>query len=93
MQIILTHEHADAVLGLDDIRAVQPHSPTNDIDPTAIFLTQYAMDRYNINFLFVGSLCMYYFSSLTIVIYADTLSRHMLFTYFYNVRGYCFHML
>ncbi|XVE51658.1 hypothetical protein DITRI_Ditri02bG0059300 [Diplodiscus trichospermus] len=31
--IILTHEHADAVLGLDDIRVVQPHSPTNDIDP------------------------------------------------------------
>ncbi|KAL4368939.1 hypothetical protein GQ457_05G027170 [Hibiscus cannabinus] len=42
--IILTHEHADAILGLDDIRAVQPHSPTNNIDPTAIYLTQYAMD-------------------------------------------------
>ncbi|WCJ39062.1 Metallo-hydrolase/oxidoreductase superfamily protein [Euphorbia peplus] len=34
--IILTHEHADAVLGLDDIRSVQPFSPTNDIDPTTI---------------------------------------------------------
>ncbi|KAG0467079.1 hypothetical protein HPP92_018659 [Vanilla planifolia] len=43
--IILTHEHADAVLGLDDIRAVQPHSPTNDIEPTPVYLTQYAMDR------------------------------------------------
>ncbi|XP_040960221.1 uncharacterized protein [Gossypium hirsutum] len=32
------------VLGLDDIRVVQPHSPTNDIDPTVIYLTQYAMD-------------------------------------------------
>ncbi|XWS19888.1 hypothetical protein CRYUN_Cryun31cG0055000 [Craigia yunnanensis] len=42
--IILTHEHADAVLGLDDIRSVQPYSPTNDIDPTTIYLTQYAMD-------------------------------------------------
>ncbi|XAR72507.1 hypothetical protein NMG60_11019174 [Bertholletia excelsa] len=42
--IILTHEHADAVLGLDDIRAVQPYSPTNDIDPTPIYLTQEAMD-------------------------------------------------
>ncbi|KAG4121793.1 hypothetical protein ERO13_D11G230780v2 [Gossypium hirsutum] len=42
--IVLTHEHADAVLGLDDIRVVQPHSPTNDIDPTVIYLTQYAMD-------------------------------------------------
>ncbi|KAG2688906.1 hypothetical protein I3760_09G114900 [Carya illinoinensis] len=42
--IILTHEHADAVLGLDDIRAVQPHSPTNDIDPTPIYLIQHAME-------------------------------------------------
>ncbi|KAG2303988.1 hypothetical protein Bca52824_032639 [Brassica carinata] len=45
--IILTHEHADAVLGLDDIRSVQPFSPTNDIDPTPIFVTQFAMDRSN----------------------------------------------
>ncbi|KAH0854800.1 hypothetical protein HID58_037100, partial [Brassica napus] len=37
--IILTHEHADAVLGLDDIRSVQPF-PTNDIDPTPIFFRQ-----------------------------------------------------
>ena len=42
--IILTHEHADAILGLDDIRVVQPFSPTNDIDPTPIYLSQYAMD-------------------------------------------------
>ncbi|TKY71924.1 hydrolase [Spatholobus suberectus] len=42
--IILTHEHADAVLGLDDIRAVQPFSSTNDIDPTAIYLSQHSMD-------------------------------------------------
>ncbi|XP_072952523.1 putative hydrolase C777.06c [Typha angustifolia] len=42
--IILTHEHADAILGLDDIRAVQPFSPTNNIDPTPIFLTQFALD-------------------------------------------------
>ncbi|RYQ81908.1 hypothetical protein Ahy_B10g100499 [Arachis hypogaea] len=41
---ILTHEHADAVLGLDDIRAVQPFSPTNDIDPTPIYLSQHSMD-------------------------------------------------
>uniref|UniRef100_A0A803NNV9 Metallo-beta-lactamase domain-containing protein n=1 Tax=Cannabis sativa TaxID=3483 RepID=A0A803NNV9_CANSA len=39
--IILTHEHADAVLGLDDIRAIQPHSPTNNIDPTPIYLTRH----------------------------------------------------
>ncbi|RZC12420.1 putative hydrolase [Glycine soja] len=42
--ILLTHEHADAVLGLDDIRAVQPFSPTNDIDPTPIYLTRHSMD-------------------------------------------------
>ncbi|XP_059439594.1 putative hydrolase C777.06c [Corylus avellana] len=42
--IILTHEHADAVLGLDDIRAVQPYSSTNDIDPTSIYLSQHAME-------------------------------------------------
>ncbi|KAK1309164.1 hypothetical protein QJS10_CPA09g00649 [Acorus calamus] len=48
--IILTHEHADAVLGLDDIRAIQPFSPTNDIDPTSIYLTQFAMDSIAIKF-------------------------------------------
>ncbi|XP_010275049.1 PREDICTED: putative hydrolase C777.06c [Nelumbo nucifera] len=48
--IILTHEHADAVLGLDDIRAVQPFSPTNDIDPTPIYLTQFAMDSIAVKF-------------------------------------------
>ncbi|KAF2311834.1 hypothetical protein GH714_026963 [Hevea brasiliensis] len=42
--IILTHEHADAVLGLDDIRAVQRFSPKNDIDATPVFLSQTAMD-------------------------------------------------
>ncbi|GLU14042.1 hypothetical protein SLE2022_306340 [Rubroshorea leprosula] len=41
--IILTHEHADAVLGLDDIRAVQRYSPTNDTDPIPIYLTEFAM--------------------------------------------------
>ncbi|KAK1278077.1 hypothetical protein QJS04_geneDACA022148 [Acorus gramineus] len=48
--IILTHEHADAVLGLDDIRSIQPFSPTNDIDPTSIYLTQFAMDSIAIKF-------------------------------------------
>ncbi|MQL81707.1 hypothetical protein Taro_014171, partial [Colocasia esculenta] len=48
--IILTHEHADAVLGLDDIRAVQPFSPTNDIDPTPIYLTQFSMDSISVKF-------------------------------------------
>lgn len=48
LQIILTHEHADAVLGLDDVRVVQPFSPTNDIDPTPIYLTQHSMERYRL---------------------------------------------
>ncbi|GFY88825.1 metallo-hydrolase/oxidoreductase superfamily protein [Actinidia rufa] len=48
--IVLTHEHADAVLGLDDIRAVQPFSPTNDIAPTAIYLAQEAMDSVGVKF-------------------------------------------
>ncbi|CAF1709880.1 putative hydrolase C777.06c [Brassica napus] len=48
--IILTHEHADAVLGLDDIRSVQPFSPTNDIDPTPIFVSRYAMDSLAVKF-------------------------------------------
>uniref|UniRef100_A0A0E0JCH1 Metallo-beta-lactamase domain-containing protein n=1 Tax=Oryza nivara TaxID=4536 RepID=A0A0E0JCH1_ORYNI len=43
-QIILTHEHADAILGLDDVRIVQPFSPTNDIEPTPIYLSQFAMN-------------------------------------------------
>ncbi|KAL2930671.1 hypothetical protein RDABS01_036081 [Bienertia sinuspersici] len=45
--IILTHEHADAVLGLDDIRAVQPFSPVNDISPTPIYLTEDSMNSCN----------------------------------------------
>ncbi|CAI0544855.1 unnamed protein product [Linum tenue] len=48
--IILTHEHADAVIGLDDVRTVQPFSPTNDIDPTPIFLTQSAMESIAVKF-------------------------------------------
>lgn len=48
--IILTHEHADAVLGLDDIRAVQPFSPTNDITPTPIYLTQHSLDSVAVKF-------------------------------------------
>ncbi|PKI68070.1 hypothetical protein CRG98_011666 [Punica granatum] len=48
--IVLTHEHADAVLGLDDIRAVQPYSPTNDIDPTPVFLSQHSMNSITVKF-------------------------------------------
>ncbi|XP_021647662.2 putative hydrolase C777.06c isoform X2 [Hevea brasiliensis] len=48
--IILTHEHADAVLGLDDIRAVEPFSAKNDIDPTPVFLSQSTMDSIALKF-------------------------------------------
>ncbi|CAH2049240.1 unnamed protein product [Thlaspi arvense] len=48
--IVLTHEHADAVLGLDDIRVVQPFSPTNDIDPTPIYLSEEAMNSIAVKF-------------------------------------------
>ncbi|KAJ4821435.1 Metallo-hydrolase/oxidoreductase superfamily protein [Rhynchospora pubera] len=53
--IILTHEHADAVLGLDDIRVVQPFSPTNDIEPTPIYLTQFAMDSISVKFSYLAT--------------------------------------
>eukprot|EP00252_Welwitschia_mirabilis_P013068 TRINITY_DN28892_c0_g1_i1.p1 TRINITY_DN28892_c0_g1~~TRINITY_DN28892_c0_g1_i1.p1 ORF type:complete len:314 (-),score=58.34 TRINITY_DN28892_c0_g1_i1:52-993(-) len=48
--IILTHEHADAVLGLDEIRGVQPHSPSNDIEPTPIFLNEFTMNSIKTKF-------------------------------------------
>uniref|UniRef100_A0A453SD93 Metallo-beta-lactamase domain-containing protein n=1 Tax=Aegilops tauschii subsp. strangulata TaxID=200361 RepID=A0A453SD93_AEGTS len=44
VQIILTHEHADAVLGLDDVWVVQPRNDRNDVEQIPIFLTQFTMD-------------------------------------------------
>lgn len=48
--IILTHEHADALLGVDNIRGIQPYSPHNDIDPTPIFVNQFTMDSVMVKF-------------------------------------------
>ncbi|XP_015582240.2 putative hydrolase C777.06c isoform X1 [Ricinus communis] len=48
--IVLTHEHADAVLGLDDVRAVQGFSPTNDTDPIPVYLSQFSMDSVALRF-------------------------------------------
>jgi len=45
VQIILTHEHADAVLGLDDVWVALPCSQRNDSDQIPIFLTQFTLDR------------------------------------------------
>ena len=45
VQIILTHEHADAVLGLDDVWVALPCSQRNDSDQIPIFLTQFKLDR------------------------------------------------
>ncbi|XP_066332393.1 putative hydrolase C777.06c [Miscanthus floridulus] len=42
--IILTHEHADAVLGLDDLWVALPSSQRNEIGKVPIFLTQFTMD-------------------------------------------------
>ncbi|WVZ59917.1 hypothetical protein U9M48_010001 [Paspalum notatum var. saurae] len=42
--IILTHEHADAILGLDDVWVALPSSQRNDSDQVPIFLTQFTMD-------------------------------------------------
>ena len=46
MQIILTHEHADAVLGLDEVWVVQPRNDRNEFEQIPIFLTQFTMDRF-----------------------------------------------
>ncbi|CAN6323196.1 unnamed protein product [Urochloa humidicola] len=42
--IILTHEHADAILGLDDVWVTLPSSQRNDSNRLPIFLTQFTLD-------------------------------------------------
>ncbi|CAK9220290.1 unnamed protein product [Sphagnum troendelagicum] len=42
--LILTHEHADAILGLDNIRGVQPYSANNEIPPMPVYLSQHTMN-------------------------------------------------
>lgn len=46
VQLILTHEHADAILGLDNVRGVQPVNLNNDIPPMPVFVAQHTMDRF-----------------------------------------------
>ena len=56
MHIILTHEHADAVLGLDEVWVVQPRNDRNDVEQIPIFLTQFTMDRFVFIFSFTSEL-------------------------------------
>jgi ribonuclease BN (tRNA processing enzyme) len=56
LQIILTHEHADAVLGLDEVWVVQPRNGRNDIEQIPIFLTQFTMDRFTFTSCFLSAL-------------------------------------
>ncbi|CAN8308530.1 unnamed protein product [Cochlearia groenlandica] len=48
--IILTHEHADAVHGLDDIRSMQPRGPAIETTPLPVFLSQFSMQSISSRF-------------------------------------------
>ncbi|MCO5608787.1 hypothetical protein L7F22_063003 [Adiantum nelumboides] len=48
--LILTHEHADAILGLDDIRGIQPVNQLNLIEPTPVFLSKHCMESVTAKF-------------------------------------------
>ncbi|KAL0712691.1 hypothetical protein Bca4012_019669 [Brassica carinata] len=48
--IILTHEHADAILGLDDIRSFQPRGSAIDTNPLPVFLSQFTMESISTRF-------------------------------------------
>uniref|UniRef100_A0A0D9VWS7 Metallo-beta-lactamase domain-containing protein n=1 Tax=Leersia perrieri TaxID=77586 RepID=A0A0D9VWS7_9ORYZ len=43
--IILTHDHADAILGLDDIWIIQPSDYKSDFGKFPVYLTQFTMGR------------------------------------------------
>eukprot|EP00271_Cylindrocystis_brebissonii_P010587 TRINITY_DN2683_c1_g1_i1.p1 TRINITY_DN2683_c1_g1~~TRINITY_DN2683_c1_g1_i1.p1 ORF type:complete len:392 (-),score=20.24 TRINITY_DN2683_c1_g1_i1:369-1544(-) len=42
--LILTHDHADAVLGIDDLRGVQPYDEFNRIAPMPVFLSRHCLE-------------------------------------------------
>ncbi|KAL0846299.1 hypothetical protein Bca101_019545 [Brassica carinata] len=50
LPIILTHEHADAILGLDDIRSFQPRGSAIDTNPLPVFLSQFTMESISTRF-------------------------------------------
>lgn len=43
LQVLLTHEHADAVLGLDDLHCVKQFH--HDVSPIPLYATQDCLDR------------------------------------------------
>ncbi|CAI5526447.1 unnamed protein product [Closterium sp. Naga37s-1] len=45
--LILTHEHADAILGLDDVRGLQrfPRHAADHVEPLSVFLSRHCMAR------------------------------------------------
>ncbi|KAG0628896.1 hypothetical protein M758_1G060400 [Ceratodon purpureus] len=53
--LILTHEHADAMLGLDNVRGVQPFNVRNEIPPMPVFVTQHTMDSASAKFPYLAS--------------------------------------
>lgn len=53
--LILTHEHADAMLGLDNVRGVQPFNVKNEIPPMPVFVTQHTMDSVKAKFPYLAS--------------------------------------
>jgi phosphoribosyl 1,2-cyclic phosphodiesterase len=53
--LILTHEHADAILGLDDVRGVQLFNVNNDIPPMPVFVAQHTMDSVTAKFPYLVS--------------------------------------
>lgn len=62
MQIIPTHEHADAILGLDDVWMIRPSDGRNDFGQVPVFLTKFTMDRSFLRPKYVNEIISYFLS-------------------------------